>query len=66
MMNTVTLSDCGLLIAESKDVGSRPLMFLNAQVLLADDCTLRSYFLLIARYPVFSDLNAFFSTCMEY
>jgi len=64
-MNTVALSDSGLLLAEGKDVGSRPLMFLNAQVLLAPDCSLRSYFRLIEHYPIFSDLNAFFSTCME-
>jgi hypothetical protein len=66
MMNTVTLSNSGLLLAEGKPVDSRPLIFLNAQVLLAEDCTLRSYFRMIAQYPIFFDLNAFFSTCMEY
>ena len=43
-MNTVTLSDSGLLLAEGKAVDTRPLMFLNAKVMLAEDCTLRSYF----------------------
>jgi hypothetical protein len=66
MMNTITLSDSGLLFAEGISVDSRPLMFLNAQVRLAADCTLRSYFRMIAHYPIFSELNAFFSTCMEY
>ncbi len=66
MMNTVMLSETGQLFAEGRAVDTRPLMFLNARVLLSEDCTLRSYFKLIERYPIFSDLNAFFSTCMEY
>lgn len=66
MMNTVTLSANGLLLVEGNEIGARPLMSLNARVLLAEGCTLRSYFRLIERYPIFSDLNAFFSTCMEY
>ena len=65
-MNTVILSNSGLLLDEGKAVDARPLMFLNARVLLAEDCTLRSYFRMIAQYPIFLDLNAFFSTCMEY
>ncbi len=66
MMNTVTLSANGLLLVEGNEIGARPLMSLNARVQLAEGCTLRSYFRLIERYPIFSDLNAFFSTCMEY
>lgn len=65
MMNTVTLSNRGILLTEGNAVESRPLVFLNAQVRLAADCTLRSYFRMIAHYPIFSDLNVFFSTCME-
>jgi hypothetical protein len=65
MMNSVTLSNNGLLLADGKTVDSRPLMFLNAQVQLAADCTLRSYFRMIEQYPIFSEFNPFFSTCME-
>jgi hypothetical protein len=64
-MNTVTLRDSGLLLADGKAVDSRPLMFLSAQVQLAAECTLRSYFRMIAHYPIFSEFNVFFSTCME-
>lgn len=66
MMNTVTLSAGGLLLAEGKAVDNRPLMSLNAQVRLATDCSLRSYFRMIENYPILSDLNVFFSTCMEH
>ena len=65
-MNSIMLSDSGLLHVEGKAVDNRPLMFLSAQVQLAANCTLRSYFRMIDRYPIFFDLNAFFSTCMEY
>ncbi len=64
-MNTVTLSAGGLLLVDNQEIGSRPLMFLNARVLLAADCTLRSYFQMIDRYPIFVDLNVFFAACME-
>lgn len=64
-MNTVTLGTDGLLLVNGQAVGSRPLMFLNAQVLLSANYTLRSFFQMIERYPIFVDLNVFFTTCME-
>ena len=65
MMNTVTLSPEGLLLVDGQTVNGRPLRFLNAKVLLAADCSLRSYFKMIDHYPIFVDLNEFFSACME-
>jgi hypothetical protein len=63
-MNTVTLTSSGGLIADGMAV-DRPLMCLSAQVGLADDCTLRSFFRMITAYPLLSELSPFFEALLE-
>ena len=65
-MNEITLTSDGIIVSGGNPVESgRPLMFLSAQVKLASDCTLRSYFKLIEKYPLLSELNPFFAASLE-
>ena len=65
-MNEITLTTDGTIVSDGKQVEAcRPLMFLSAQVKLASDCTLRSYFQLIENYPLLSELNPFFADSLE-
>ena len=65
-MNEITLTSDGIIVSDGKPVGAgRPLMFLSAQVKLASDCTLRSYFKLIDNYPLLTELNPFFAASLE-
>lgn len=65
-MNAITLTSDGMIVSDAKPVeAGSPLMFLSAQVELAPDCTLRSYFKLIENYPLLSELNPFFAASLE-
>ncbi|MBI5590075.1 MAG: hypothetical protein HY881_06290 [Deltaproteobacteria bacterium] len=65
-MNEITLTSQGVIVSEGRPIEARrPLMFLSAQVKLASDCTLRSYFKLIENYPLLSELNPFFAASLE-
>lgn len=65
-MNEITLTSEGIILSDAKPVeAGRPLMFLSAQVKLASDCILRSYFKLIENYPLLSELNPFFPASLE-
>ncbi len=65
-MNTVTLQSDGTLIQHDQSVAADPLVVLGHQVELGRDYTLRSFFKMIERYPVFSKLNAFLPECLEH
>ncbi len=64
-MNPVELSADGRLTQDGKMIDSRPLPVLGAPVRLAEGCTLRSCFRLVANHPILAELNPFFPTCME-
>ena len=65
-MNEIALTFDGIIVSDGKPVDAcKPLMFLSAQVKLASDCTLRSYFKLIENYPLLSELNPFFAASLE-
>ena len=58
-MNTVHITTTGALTETDGAVIQDPLPFLGHRVLLAEDWTLRSFFRLVARYPVTERLSAF-------
>ncbi len=65
-MDTVFLNKNGSLIVNGNTVeADPPLKLLGSQILLEDTCTLRSYFLMLSRYPVFRQLNHFSPAQME-
>jgi len=64
-MNTVTLTSDGALAQDNASVGIDPLMFLGHKVELEQGYTLRSFFKMIERYPVFTQLNAFLPECID-
>jgi hypothetical protein len=64
-MNSVTLKSDGILQQEDASAASDPLMFLAHKVELEPGYTLRSFFRMIERYPVFTKLNAFLPECMQ-
>ncbi len=63
-MHQVTLIPDGTLVHEGRGVDTEPLVFLSYQVLLGEGYTLRSYFRMFEKYPVFQKLNAFFPSYM--
>jgi hypothetical protein len=64
-MNTVILKSDGALAQDNVPVNTDPLMLLGHKVELGQDYTLRSFFKMVERYPVFANLNAFLPECME-
>lgn len=58
-MNQVQLKADGTLTAEGRSAALDPFSLLGYQIVLADACTLRSYFLLLERYPELIRLSAF-------
>jgi hypothetical protein len=63
-MNKITLKADGSIITNSK-TATDPLTFLGFQVELEETFTLRSYFLLLQKYPLLTKLNAFFPACLQ-
>lgn len=64
-MNTITLQSDGALFQAEAAVAGDPLPLLGHQVELGRDYTLRSFFRMIERYPVFAKLNAFLPECLD-
>ncbi len=64
-MNQVTLHSDGSLTADGRTAGLDPFGLLGYQIVLKDVCTLRSYFLLLERYPELLRLSAFFQGLMD-
>jgi hypothetical protein len=64
-MNTVTLKSDGMLVQDNASAAPDPLMLLGHKVELGRNYTLRSFFRMIERYPVFAQLNAFLPECMQ-
>jgi hypothetical protein len=63
-MNQITLKADGPILADNK-IAVDPLMFLSFQVDLDENYTLRSYFLLLHKYPLLTKLNVFFPACLQ-
>jgi hypothetical protein len=64
-MNTITLQSDGALLQNNVPVAADPLRFLGFKVELGQGYTLRSFFRMIERYPIFAQLNAFLPECMQ-
>ncbi len=64
-MNHVSLLPDGLLKEAHQGVVQAPLACLGHQVQLADGCSLRSYFFLLERYSVLTQLGDFYDPLME-
>jgi hypothetical protein len=64
-MNTVILKADGMLVQDDATTAPDALMLLGHQVELGPGYTLRSFFQMIERYPVFAQLNAFLPECMQ-
>jgi hypothetical protein len=64
-MNTVTLKSDGLLAVDDTPISTDPLNYLGHKVELDQAYTLRSFFKMVERYPVFTKLNAFFPECLQ-
>ena len=63
-MYAVTLKKDGSINYNGKKVESDALNFLSFQITLEEGYTLRSFFEMLATYPLFSKLNDFFPTYM--
>ncbi len=64
-MNQVKLHADGSLAADGRTAGLDPFGLLACQVVLNDGCTLRSYFLLLERYPELLRLSDFLKSLMD-
>lgn len=64
-MNLVALAKDGTLVHGGKAVGDDALSYLSFQVELEKGYTLRSYFAMLEKYPIFQGLNAFFDSYLE-
>lgn len=65
-MDKITLKSDGMLIHNGKSVESDDcLVCLAFELDLAFDFTLRSYFQMLEKYPLFTKLNSFFPTYLE-
>ena len=64
-MNTVTLQSDGALQQDDASAAADPLMLLGHKVELGAGYSLRSFFRMIERYPVFAQLNAFLPECLQ-
>jgi hypothetical protein len=63
-MNTIILKSDGALAQDDQPIAADPLVYLGHKVELGQDYTLRSFFKMVERYPVFTNLNAFLPECM--
>lgn len=64
-MNTVTLQSNGVLQQNDTGAAADPLALLGHKVALGEGYTLRSFFRMVERYPIFARLNAFFPECLD-
>jgi hypothetical protein len=64
-MNEVLLEKGGAIVHKGKVVENEPLLCLGAKVELETGFTLRSFFELLRRYPVFCGLNSFLGSFLE-
>jgi len=64
-MNAIILQSDGALQQDDTPVAADPLRFLGYKVELGQGYTLRSFFRMIDRYPIFTQLNAFLPACMQ-
>jgi hypothetical protein len=64
-MNTVTLKPDGTLVPPETPEGADPIRYLGHKVELESGYTLRSFFRMVERYPVFTQLNAFLPECLQ-
>ena len=64
-MNEITINQEGAILYHRQPVTSNPLKFLNYQIELAEDFTLRGYFAMLSRYPLLAEINEFFPTILE-
>ena len=65
-MNRVSLQVDGSLRTDGNAAVQEPLASLSRQVGLAQGCSLRSYFLLLEKYPVFTRLGEFYPALVEH
>lgn len=64
-MNTITLTQDGAIQCNGVPLSSSPVKYLNHQVELGDAFTLRSYFKMLERYPLLSEINDFYPVLRE-
>ena len=64
-MNILTLAENGSLIDNGRPVENDPLTFLGSRINLAEGFTLRSYFRMLARYPLLARFNPFSPSQIE-
>ena len=58
-MNEICLKDDGHLVCKGETVENHPLMYLSYKVGLEENCTLRSFFRMLEKYDLLSQLNPF-------
>jgi hypothetical protein len=58
-MNEIYLKDDGQLISKDVPVKTQPLMYLSYKIGLEENCTLRSFFQMLEKYPLLAQLNPF-------
>ena len=64
-MNRVNLQPDGQLEGDRRDIVRKPLACLGHQVVLADECKLRSYFKMLVNYPILGQLGDFYGPIMD-
>jgi hypothetical protein len=64
-MNIVTLTADGALVEDDQPLEADPIGVLGHKVSLDRGYTLRSFFKMVERYPVFGKLNAFMPECLQ-
>jgi hypothetical protein len=64
-MNRVSLQPHGELMQEGQGSVQQPLACLGLQVQLLDGCSLRSYFRMLEKYPVYGQLGLFYGLLMD-
>ena len=63
-MNNVSLQPDGQLKPSDQESALQPLAWLGFQVQPAEGCTLRSYFRMLERYPLLTELGVFYDLLM--
>ena len=64
-MNTIVLQPDGELLDEKGRPISEPLRYLSFRVELQEGATLRSFFRMITRHPILTELSSFFPSFLE-
>jgi hypothetical protein len=64
-MNAVTLKTNGAIVHNGKTVNSDAINLLSSQITLEERYSLRSFFKMLDKYPLFAKLNAFLPTYRE-